>query len=213
VGFKISKNQKSAFIKKVEAPGDDNDEIAIVVEQMHGSLVLAWSMENDLEISAFEVDKDHQIIWDHQGRFVILTEEQITLPIQNCSLRCFHETSFNTLDKTVLNNELNYQNGYRFDSANHNWILMREYLCLSFSYMTFVIQNKFENLEVNMSNVSTEPMLNKAFDIEAFTYILNKKSCFGGNLVTKNLFKLQSVLTKLMEEDVGHLEILHYIHY
>jgi hypothetical protein len=68
--------------------------------------------------------------------------------------------------------------------------MMREYLCLSFSYMTFVIQNKFESLEVNMSNAATEPMLNQAFDIEAFNYIINKRSCFiGGNLVM-NLLKL-----------------------
>ena len=60
-----------------------------------------------------------------------------------------------------------------------------------------------------MSNVDSEPMLNKAFDKEAFTYILNKKSCFsGGSLVTKNHFKLQKVLAKL--EEIGGLEILHY---
>jgi hypothetical protein len=50
-------------------PADNGDWIAIVVEQLHGSIVLSWSIEKDLEIASFECDKDHEIIWDHCGKF------------------------------------------------------------------------------------------------------------------------------------------------
>jgi hypothetical protein len=34
--------------------------------------------------------------------------------------------------------------GHRVDSKNHNWIVLGEFLSLSFSYMTFVIKDKIE---------------------------------------------------------------------
>jgi hypothetical protein len=86
---------------------------------------------------------------------------------------------------------------------------MREYLCLSFSYMTFVILGQVENLEVNMSSVDTLPIVNGAFDLEAFTYLINRQTCFS-SLVKDNYIKMKMVLTKLMAHGVIYLELLHY---
>jgi hypothetical protein len=51
------------YIKQVVL-GDNSESIAIVVEQMHGSVVLQWSLINDQELNAWEVEKEHEIIWD-----------------------------------------------------------------------------------------------------------------------------------------------------
>lgn len=32
--------------------------------------------------------------------------------------------------------------GYKFDGKNHSWIFLREYISLSYSYMTFAINYK-----------------------------------------------------------------------
>lgn len=55
------------------------------------------------------------------------------------------------------------------------------------------------------------PLLDQAFDIEAFTYMLNKNSCFtSGNMMKDNFLKLQSILSNLMKSDPIYLEVLHY---
>jgi hypothetical protein len=55
------------------------------------------------------------------------------------------------------------------------------------------------------------PLLDKAFDIEAFTYMLNRNSCFtSGNLMYGNFIKLQSILVNLLKYDPVYLEVLHY---
>jgi len=56
-----------------------------------------------------------------------------------------------------------------------------------------------------------DPLLDKAFDLEAFTYMLNKNSCFtSGNLTKDDFMKLQQVLKRLLDHDEVYLEILHY---
>jgi hypothetical protein len=56
-----------------------------------------------------------------------------------------------------------------------------------------------------------DPLLDKAFDIEAFTYMLNKNSCFtSGSLLNENFLKLQSILANLIKNDPIYLEVLHY---
>ena len=61
--------------------------------------------------------------------------------------------------------------GHRFDNEGHNWILLREYLSLSFSYMTFVIKHKHETGKLKINK-----KLN--FDFEPYNYILNRSTCF-----------------------------------
>lgn len=112
------------------------------------------------------------------------------------------------MDKTVASKGLGYHNGMRFDCENHNWIILKQYICLSFSYMSFVIQDKIEKIDANKKQ---DPLLDSAFDLEAFTYMLNKNSCFtSGDLAKDNFMKLQIVLNKLKEFGVDYLEILHY---
>ena len=57
--------------------------------------------------------------------------------------------------------------------------------------MTFVIQAKIEEIDDNTGEMQSAPLLDKAFDIEAFTYMLNRNSCFtSGKLMYGNFIKL-----------------------
>jgi hypothetical protein len=61
---------------------------------------------------------------------------------------------------------------------------------MSFSYMTFVIQSEIEEIKVKADS-QLEPLMDKAFDLEAFTYMLNKNNCFtSGNLMKDSFLKL-----------------------
>ena len=93
-----------------------------------------------MEISAFEVDQNHQLIWDHDGNVIILEAKKQTLTNIECSLKCFTLDNFDDRESTVGSVELGYDQGYRFDALNHNWLILRGNICLSFSYMSFVIK-------------------------------------------------------------------------
>jgi len=56
--------------------------------------------------------------------------------------------------------------------------------------MTFVIQSEIEEIKVKADS-QLDPLMDKAFDLEAFTFMLNKNSCFtSGNLMKDSFLKL-----------------------
>ena len=64
--------------------------------------------------------------------------------------------------------------------------------------MSFVIQSEIEGIEINDNQKDVHELFDQSFDLEAFTYMLNKNSCFtSGNLTRDNYAKLKIVLEKL----------------
>jgi hypothetical protein len=101
--------------------GSNSASIAIVVEQIQCSQVIQWSLSDDVELRAFEVDKSHQIIWDKDGEMLIITRQETTIPFKNINLRCFQIENFDDIKKDFMS----YSEGHRFDSTYHNWIIMK----------------------------------------------------------------------------------------
>ena len=65
------------------------------------------------------------------------------------------------------------------ETESHNWMIFRNYINLSFSYMTFVIKENFEK-----NSFAMEDFL---FDIEGYDFILNRNTIFTeGSLVKKD---------------------------
>ena len=54
IALKVDKENTNIYIKTVE-PGDEQDEIAIVVDKTDGALVFSWSIKDNLEYQVFEV--------------------------------------------------------------------------------------------------------------------------------------------------------------
>lgn len=86
-----------------------------------------------------------------------------------------------------------------------NWLIFRNYINLSFSYMTFVIKDNFDE-----EGYVRDDFL---FDIEGYDYIYNRQSIFTSdkNLITLNYDKLNFILNNYQEKDPMLLEILHYV--
>ena len=69
----------------------------------------------------------------------------------------------------------------------HNFILMRNYINLSFSYMTFIIKMNFEN-----GGYITDDF---QFDVEGYDYILKRNTVLTeGTLVQMDYDKLLYIL-------------------
>ena len=56
------------------------------------------------------------------------------------------------------------------ETETHNWMIFRNYINLSFSYMTFVIKENFEK-----NSFAMEDFL---FDVEGYDYVLNRNTLF-----------------------------------
>ena len=117
--------------------------------------------------------------------------------------------NFENRESTIAHQRLNYDQGFRFDSENHNWLVLNEYVSLSFCYMTFVIKNHLEEMEND--EVESSPLFGRAFDQVAYNYLINRSTCFiTGDLVKKKYLELQGVLQNFERIDPVLLEILSY---
>ena len=73
-------------------------------------------------------------------------------------------------------NQFGFQVGHRVESISHNWVIFRNFINLSFSFMTFVIKDNFEK-----SGFLRDDYL---FDAEGYDYILGRNTCLTqGSLV------------------------------
>ena len=67
--------------------------------------------------------------------------------------------------------------GHCFDSQFHNWVYLSDYISLSHSYMTFVIQNSEDFTETFFKEeIGVEE--ENYFDLEAYNYMLNRRTLF-----------------------------------
>lgn len=81
-------------------------------------------------------------------------------------------------------------------------MMLREYISLSFCYMTFVIGAKIER------NDSKEKTY---FDVEPYNYIFNRSTSFlDGDFVKKNYKQLKRVLKHYKQIDIDLLDLLTY---
>ena len=99
--------------------------------------------------------------------------------------------------------QFGFDTGYRVDSKNHNFLLMRNFINLSFNYMTFVIKENFDE-----GGYIAKEFL---FDPEGYDYIMRKNTVFTeGTLVTQDYEKLNFILKSYEALDPVLLEQLFY---
>ena len=78
-----------------------------------------------------------KVFFDSAGETYLMDKEIVINCEQDVALKTYMLEPVD--DKNIF---FDYHRGHRFDSVNHNWILLGEYISLSFSFMTFVIRGK-----------------------------------------------------------------------
>ena len=90
-------------------------------------------------------------------------------------------------DYDTENLSFTFDKGYRVENNSHNWIIFRNYVNLSFSYMTFVIKDNFDKCGYIMEDY--------LFDLEGYNFILNNNTILTEeSLVKENFDKLNFIL-------------------
>lgn len=98
---------------------------------------------------------------------------------------------------------INVSKGVRFDTNNHNWLILYEYLSLGYSYMTFMMRYKIQQRDACLEG--------NEFDLEPYNYIYNKTTCyFEGKFVTEDQQRLSDILSSSFAINPDSLDQLHY---
>ena len=93
--------------------------------------------------------------------------------------------------------------GHRVEVQSHNFVIFRNLINLSFSYMTFVIKQNIDQNGIYQKDFQ--------FDLQGVDYIIERQTIFtSGNLVTQQYEKLLFILRNYMLIDKNLLESLHY---
>ena len=101
------------------------------------------------------------------------------------------------------NNAFEFQYGHRVDVNTHNFIVFRNFLNLSFSYMTFVIKSNFDEAGFHLDDYH--------FDLEGYDYVINRNNIFTqGTMIQHDFNKTRFILQNYEKLDVNLLETLNY---
>ena len=115
-------------------------------------------------------------------------------------IKCYN-FRVNEFNKSVI---ADFGVGNRIEAKTHNWLIFRNFINLSFSYMTFVIKENFDSGYIKNDFL---------FDLEGYDFIYDRESMFTSdhNLVTLNYEKLLYILQHYESQDPILLEMLHYV--
>ena len=85
-------------------------------------------------------------MWENYlGQPIICCPDRTILVRHKFETTCYDHSNFFHFNSKGKYRMISMQ-GHRFDYQHHNWILLRENLSLSFSYMSFVIRSQFIHL-------------------------------------------------------------------
>ena len=121
--------------------GSSKSQIAILVRQSANSdCVITWDVIKNIELESFDLGLESKIFWDSAGKPYITEDEKVYLTEQGVPLLCYDVENINAEESKQP--KFGYHYGHRFDGEEHSWLYLKEYIALSYSYMTFVIKNK-----------------------------------------------------------------------
>ena len=200
LGLYISEKETETRIVKVRTCSNKNTVCIRVRQSPTQDCMIKWNLEKDLEITSFDIDQNALYFQDRVGNSFLAEKDYVINLEMGCKLKCYH---FKISDFNTENIKFKFMYGHRVDDINHNFVLFRNYINLSFSYMTFVIKDNFDKHGYIVDDF--------VFDPEGYDFVLNKNSTFTeGNLATQHYEKLNFILDSYQKIDPNLLEALYY---
>ena len=115
--------------------------------------------------------EEYIVIFDIHGCPYIITDQSVYFTNRRCMITAYEiQGLVSELIQEKGNATFDHTKGHKVDFKNHNWILLKDALSLSFSYLTFVIQDKIENKDPCIEG--------NVFDLTPYNYIFNMNTAF-----------------------------------
>ena len=99
----------------------------------------------------------------------------------------FERDEDNLYHSKAIANAFGSHYGCKFDGRGHTWLFYEEYISLSYSYMTFVINELMEK----KTEIENEDYI---FDVEQYNYIISKRTALVNPKLIDNSNQLSYVL-------------------
>ena len=112
-------------------------------------------------------------------------------------MKCFDVKDINEQEDTMKQSKqenFGFHVGYKFDDISHSFIFLREYISLSYCYMTFAINYKMQKLD----NYQNEDYV---FDQEMYDFIINKRTFLHDKKLISDSQYLNYILKNFMNLD------------
>lgn len=133
--------------------------------------LITWDTVKRKEIDAFEIPEDTKVFFDTKGEIYSTHHNQVLMCGQKVRLICF-DTEYLQDSKSIFKNEkMGLSRGHHIDDENNRWIFLNEYILLPYSFMTFLIRQKHQEL-------GTHNHSDYVFDVEQYNFIYNKQTIF-----------------------------------
>ena len=179
----------------------------MVKQSMRSKFSILWDVEKDNEIESFDHGLNPLVLWDEMGDAYITENNLVFFCEQGTSMRCYDVEEMNSrqlqTNKLLKSDAFGYHRGHKFDYKDHSWMFLREFITLSFSYMTFVINSKMQQF----FNFRDDEYL---FDPEQYNFIISKSTYLHDAQLIANPEKLTYVLKNFETTDRNLLNQLQY---
>jgi hypothetical protein len=123
-----------------------------------------WDLVRDLEIESFDVDSTAIFFQDLDGNPFIAERDYVYMCRLGCKIK-----SYRMQVSDFYTPRFDFAGGQRMDPVTHNWLIFRNYINLSFSYMTFVVKDLFDEGYLRSDFL---------FDLEGYDFIYNRETIF-----------------------------------
>lgn len=207
VKIRVDPENIDSKIVKVRTGSDPSVVIIRIRQNKSGECTVMWDLKNDFEVDSFDHGKNPMVVFGHDQAPYVVEDETVFFCNQGTSMKCYDVKEQYELEQAYLkktkNDSFGPHMGYKFDDEDHNWIYLKEQLCLSFSYMTFAINAQMERLQTYQHE-------DFMFDKEQYNFILCGKSCLLDERLINNSQKLQYVLKNFRDIDPQLLGQLQY---
>ena len=101
--------------------------------------MIIWDLNRDIEKYSFDIQKNAILFQDFNGSPYIAEKDYIINCEQGCKLKSY---KFSIKDFSMVNCSFKCNYGHRMEVQSHNFVIFRNVINLSFSYMTFVIKDR-----------------------------------------------------------------------
>lgn len=129
--------------------GDADDKIAIKIKTRFADdkcYLITWHTFDQKEINSFELNESAKVFFDSKGDIYSTQGNEVLITSEKVRLTCF-ETDYLEEITEFSNKNISFAKGHHIDEQYHRWIFLHEFILLPYSYMSFVINQKFAELE------------------------------------------------------------------
>ena len=103
--------------------------------------MIGWDLSQNKEQYSTELLYDSHVFFDKEGEIYAQQNDQVIVLRKQIRLTCFKTDYISKMRNKHQDQDSIFRlsKGFRIDSVNNEWLFLKDFILLPYSYMTFVI--------------------------------------------------------------------------